>query len=131
MGISHGNISRFNLSIMLIRTISISARESLLYTRIKDTEAIKAIVRNKQTLKSRYSLRRLDYKSPHHQAEIRPVRGLLIVLSSNSSKDNRIVSYSRHAIRIIKIRTVISIKIAFSLDLRRPIRLTSSKRKIS
>ena len=129
MDISHGNISRFNLSIILIRTININVRESLLHTRIKGTEAIKVTVL-KQTLKSRYSLRRSGCKSSHHQAKIRSIRGLLSVLSSSSSKDNYIVSYFSHVIRI-KIRIAISIKIAFSLDLRRSIKLTSSKRKIN
>ena len=46
---------------MLIRIINISAYKSLLYTRIKDTKIIK-IIALKQTLKSYYSLRRLDYK---------------------------------------------------------------------
>ena len=132
MSISYDNISRIqiNLSITLIRIININIRESLLYMRIKNTKTIKVIVRNKQTLKSRYSLRRLDYKSPHYQAEIRSIRNLLIDLSS-SNKNNHIDSYFNHAMGIIKIRIVISIKIAFSLDLRRSIKLTLSTRKVS
>ena len=129
MNISHGNISRFNLNIMLIKTISINVRESLSYTRIKGTKTIKAIVL-KQTLKSRYSLRRSDCKSSHYQAEIRSIRDLLSVLSSSSNKNSHIVSYFSHVMRI-KIRIAISIKIAFSPDLRRFIKLISSKRKIS
>ena len=45
MDISHDSISRIqiNLSITLIRTISINVRESLSHTGIKDTKAIKAI----------------------------------------------------------------------------------------
>ena len=98
--------------------------------RIKNTKTIKVIVRNKQTLKSRYPLRRLDYKSSHYQAEIRSVRNLLIDLSS-SNKNNYIDSYFNHVMGIIKIRIVISIKIAFSLDLKRSIKLTLSTRKVS
>ena len=129
MSISHDNISRIqiNLSIALIRTISINVRESLSYIEIKDTKAIKIVL--KQTLKSRYSLRRLDYKSSHYQAEIRSIRDLLSDLSS--SKGSRIDSYFNHVTGIVKIRIVISIKIAFNLDLRRSIKLTSSTIKIS
>ena len=117
---------------MLIKTISINVRESLSYTGIKGTETIKVTV-PKQTLKSRYPLRRSGCKSSHYQAEIHPVRGLLSVLSSSSSssKASHIDSHSSHAIETTKIRTVISTKIAFSLDLRRPIKLTLSTRKIS
>ena len=43
MSISYDNISRFNLSIILIRIINISVYESLLYTRIKNTKTIKII----------------------------------------------------------------------------------------
>ena len=125
MNISHGNISRFNPSIILIRIISINVRESLSHIRIKDTKTIITIAL-KQTLKSRYSLRRLDYKSSHRQAtKVRLIRDLLNVL--NSSKNNRIDNYFSHEIRTIRIRIVINIKIAFNLDLKRSIKLTSTK----
>ena len=107
MNISHGNISRIqiNLSITLIRIININVRESLSHTRIKGTKAIRVIVL-KQTLKSRYSLRRLDYKSSHYQAKIRLIRDLSSDLSS--SKNSRIDSYFSYAMKIIKIRIVIN-----------------------
>ena len=125
MSISYDNISRFNLSIILIRIININVRESLLYTRIKNTKTI-TIIALKQTLKSRYSLRRLDYKLSRRQAtKVRLIRDLLNVL--NSSKDSRIDNYFNYEIRIIKIRIVINIKIAFNLNLKRSNKLTSIK----
>ena len=129
MGINYDNISRIqiNLSIALIRIININVSESLLYTGIKNTKTIKIVL--KQTLKSRYSLRRLDYKSPHYQAEIRSIRDLLSDLSS--SKNSHIDNYFSYVMSIIKIKIVISIKIAFNLDLKRFIKLTSSTIKIS
>ena len=129
MNISHDNINRFNLNIILIKTININVHESLSHTKIKTTKTI-TIIALKQTLKSRYSLRRLDYKSSHRQAtKVYSIRDLLSDLSS--SKNSYIINYFSHAIRIIKIKIVINIKIAFSLDLKRSIKLTSSKRKIS
>ena len=76
--------------------------------------------------KSYYSLYRLDYKLLYRLAEIRSIRDLLSVLSS--SKNNYIVNYFSY---VIKIKIVINIKIAFSLDLKRFIKLTSSLRKIT
>ena len=57
------------------------------------------------------------------------IRDLLSDLNSN--KKNYIINYFNYVIKIIKIRIVINIKIAFSLDLRRSIKLTLNTRRIN
>ena len=57
------------------------------------------------------------------------IRDLLSDLNSN--KKNYIINYFNYVIKIIRIRIVINIKIAFSLDLRRSIKLTLNTRRIN